>query len=436
MMQQSFIRTTRRFIISRFNLRHEQAEEAEVIESVTKNSDFRGANVWTLIFAILIASIGLNMNSPAVIIGAMLISPLMGPVMGIGLGIGINHFSLIKKGARNLFIATVVSLTASTLYFLITPLHDARSELLAQTAPSIWDVLIALFGGMAGVIAMTRKVKGNAITGVAIATTLMPPLCTAGYGLATGNLYYFLGAMYMYFINSVFICLSTFMIIRLMRFKKVSLNETSERKVPRYILFTVIITVLPSIYITYGIIRKSIFEHNAGLFVEEQFRFDNTLVVSKTFDYEARRPQIDLLVVGKALAPQTIDSLRRNLARYELQDAQLIVRQGLNARKEIDISQIRAGILKDVQRIDSIQSLKEAVSDPFPDLGPELKVLYPAAERYSLSHAIVHAPGRSDDTVTLAVMHFSRPLRQADRYKLSEWLKKRLAVDSLRLILE
>jgi uncharacterized hydrophobic protein (TIGR00271 family) len=202
------------FISYRFNLHEDSEEQAETVESIKKNVEFRGANLWTLIFAIFVACIGLNVNSTAVIIGAMLISPLMGPIMGIGLGIGTNDFELVKKGLRNLTIATIISIIASSLYFTLTPLHEAQSELLARTSPSLWDVFIAALGGLAGIVAATRKEKSNVIPGVAIATALMPPLCTAGFGIATGNLYFFLGAIYLYFLNSVFMCVGTFLGVR------------------------------------------------------------------------------------------------------------------------------------------------------------------------------------------------------------------------------
>lgn len=228
--QNKLFRIIKLSIHKRFNLHLDKADEDDVVLSIKKNSDFVGANLWTLIFAIFIASIGLNVNSTAVIIGAMLISPLMGPIMGIGLGIGTNDFELVKKGLRNLLIATLISIVASTIYFYITPLHDAQSELLARTTPSIWDVFIAFFGGLAGIVAGTRKEKSNVIPGVAIATALMPPLCTAGFGLASGNFYFFIGAIYLYFINSVFICISTFLIVRFLKFKKKHFEDKNYEK--------------------------------------------------------------------------------------------------------------------------------------------------------------------------------------------------------------
>ena len=325
----------KRIIIKRFNLRHEQAEEALVIDSITKSSVFVGANLWILIFAILIASIGLNMNSTAVIIGAMLISPLMGPIMGVGLGMGINDFELVKKGLRNLLIATVIGISASAIYFWLTPINIARNELLARTSPSVYDVFIAFFGGLAGVVAATRKEKSNAIPGVAIATALMPPLCTAGYGIATGHLYYFLGALYLYCINSIFICISTFLIIRLMKFRKKTFDDKHyERKVSRYILWTTIIAILPSIYLTYGIIHKSLFENAAEKFVKEQFNYKDTQVISKNYTYSSDKQQIDLLLIGYELPAKAIDSIKRNLKAYNLENTKLVIRQGLNAKQE------------------------------------------------------------------------------------------------------
>lgn len=220
------------FFKERFDLHEGKEDELETIDYIRKNVEFKGANLWILIFAIFVASVGLNVNSTAVIIGAMLISPLMGPIMGIGLAAGINDFELLKKSMKNLGIAVVISILTSTIYFSFTPLNDAQSELLARTEPTIWDVLIALFGGLAGIVAGSRKEKSNAIPGVAIATALMPPLCTAGYGLATANLYYFFGAFYLFFINSVFISLSTYVIVRFMKFpKKEFLDRKREKTV-------------------------------------------------------------------------------------------------------------------------------------------------------------------------------------------------------------
>ncbi|MET4137786.1 TIGR00341 family protein [Pedobacter sp. UYP1] len=438
--QNKLFRIIKLSIHKRFNLHLDKADEDDVVLSIKKNSDFVGANLWTLIFAIFIASIGLNVNSTAVIIGAMLISPLMGPIMGIGLGIGTNDFELVKKGLRNLLIATLISIVASTIYFYITPLHDAQSELLARTTPSIWDVFIAFFGGLAGIVAGTRKEKSNVIPGVAIATALMPPLCTAGFGLATGNLYFFMGAIYLYFINSVFICISTFLIVRFLRFKKKYFEDKNyERKVSRYILITVTVAVVPSIYLAYGIVDKSIFENNAQKFVNEQFQFKNTQVVNKNFKYNTKGNEIDLLLIGYELPKTAIDSINNLLVKYKLKNTKLQIRQGLNAKQEIDFSQIKASILEDVFKKDSvIQNSSIALLDkPLPIIDQELRALYPDMKSYALSNVVLHKLDIAvTDTLTIMVASFAKKTSLAEQIKLGKWLKSRLQVDSVQVIIK
>jgi len=205
-------------LLSSFRLVRERESLPFVREEIAKGIELSGTNLWILVFAILIASLGLHTNSPAVIVGAMLISPLMGPIMGLGFGMAINDFKLLTRSVLNFLFASSVSLTISTLFFLVTPLHEATSELLHRTSPNIYDVLIAFFGGMAGMLATSTKLKGNVIPGVAIATALMPPLCTAGFGLANWNAKYFFGALYLFLINSIFIAAATFIIGRILRF--------------------------------------------------------------------------------------------------------------------------------------------------------------------------------------------------------------------------
>lgn len=228
-------RSHRKFLLRKFfdeymDLNRSKEDEQVTVDSIRNGVEFKGTNLWILIFATFIASLGLNVNSTAVIIGAMLISPLMGPIMGVGLAIGQNDFELMKRSLKSFMVATLFSVVTATLYFLFTPLDEVQSELLARTSPTIYDVFIALFGGLAGIVALATKEKGNVIPGVAIATALMPPLCTAGFGLATGNLLYFLGAFYLYFINSVFISLATFLGVRFMHFKRKQLSTRNGRR--------------------------------------------------------------------------------------------------------------------------------------------------------------------------------------------------------------
>ena len=243
-----------------FNVSTDREKEEDTVDAIRKGVSFHGSNLWILVFAIFIASLGLNVNSTAVIIGAMLISPLMGPIIGMGLAVGINDFELLKRSVKNYLVATLISVVTATVYFLLTPLNEAQSELLARTSPTLYDVLIALCGGAAGIVALSCKGKGNVFPGVAIATALMPPLCTAGFGIATGNIYYFLGAFYLFFINTVFISLATYLGVRMMKFRqKQFINHEQYAKVKRYIVIAVVVTMVPAAFMTYGIVRSSIF---------------------------------------------------------------------------------------------------------------------------------------------------------------------------------
>lgn len=439
-MKEIFI-AVKAFFIDRFNLNEDKAEEEEIVSNIRRDVTFKGTNLWTLIFAILIASIGLNVNSTAVIIGAMLISPLMGPIMGIGLGIGINDFDLVKTGLKNLAIAAVMSIITSSLYFSITPLHDANSELLARTNPSIWDVFIAFLGGLAGIVAGTRSQKSNVIPGVAIATALMPPLCTAGFGLASGSMIYFLGALYLFFINSVLICIATFIIVRHLNFRKKQFTTPQvQKRVMRYIWITVTVTTVPSIYMAYRIVQRSIFESSANRYVHNEFSFTHTQVINKTF-VMGNPNVIDLLLVGQELDKTKIDSLEKKLPGYGLRSTKLVIHQGLNAKHDIDFAQIKASILKDVvtnmnsQQTDSISQDKTIKDDP--RFKTELKLLYPSLEYYSLGNAIIQQTDTTrKDTVTLLLARFRTPLPRAERQRLMQWAKQRLQADTLKLVIE
>lgn len=261
----------------------EDAKE-KVLENVTSNISFRGSNLWILACAIVVASVGLNVNSTAVIIGAMLISPLMGPIVGAGFALGTYDFALLKKSLKNLLIATLVSLSVSFIYFLLSPFKDAQSELLARTSPNIYDVLIAFFGGLVGVIAITRVEKGNPIPGVAIATALMPPLCTAGYGLAIGNLSYFAGALYLYSINCFFICISTFFIVKYLKYPKVKfVDKGREKRITRTITLLIMVMIIPSFYLAYVLLQQKKYTQLVDHFINtELVQKGYTVVYEKT----------------------------------------------------------------------------------------------------------------------------------------------------------
>lgn len=304
----------------------QQEAEASIREGVS----FRGTNLIILVLAIFIASLGLNTNSTAVIIGAMLISPLMGPIIGIGLGIGITDFELLKRSLRNLVVAALFSMLASSLYFLISPVAEGHSELLARTSPTIYDVLIGFFGGGAGIVAICSRSKGNVIPGVAIATALMPPLCTAGYGLATLQMHYFIGASYLFIINSIFICLATFIGVKLLKFKPVAAADPERVKRIRRITYTVaLLTLLPSIYLTYSMLRMNRFELNAGKFIAHECQWPDTHVLSSSETWGKDGRQINLTLIGKAMPQDSLMiALSSRLRFYNLEGTRLKIFPG------------------------------------------------------------------------------------------------------------
>lgn len=283
----------------------DKEDEQEIIKNITKDVRFHGANLWVLIFAIFIASLGLNINSTAVIIGAMLISPLMGPIIGMGLAIGINDFELLKKSFKNYFVAVIISIVTATFYFFISPFSEAQSELLARTSPTLYDVLIAFCGGAAGIVAICTKGKNNVLPGVAIATALMPPLCTAGYGLATGHLIYFFSALYLFFINTVFICLATYLGVRMLNFEhKKIVSRERYKKVHRYIGIIVILTMIPAGIFTFNIIRNSIFKTNINQFIKSELNKNGTQIIDH--DVMNDTHTLRVVAVGKIISDNSI----------------------------------------------------------------------------------------------------------------------------------
>lgn len=443
----------REMLHERFNLEEDKASEEEIIDNVKKGIEFKGMNLWVLIFAIFIASVGLNVNSTAVIIGAMLISPLMSPIMGIGLGIGINDFELIKKAYKNLGVAVLISVVTSTIYFLITPLSDAQSELLARTTPTIWDVIIALFGGLAGIVAATRKSISNVIPGVAIATALMPPLCTAGFGLATGNLSYFFGAFYLFFINSVFISLATYVIVRFLKFsKKEFLDSTKETRVKRSIIFVVLITIIPSIVMAYNIVNRTFTEKNVQLFINNELNFPNSQIISKKISHDSSRVNIEVFMIGSPVDNNLIEVAKQKLPKYKLQNAKLIIKQGLGGGEKVDLGALRAGVIEELYRKNEdviknkdkqIKLLENQVAllskDQFPieELSGEAKAVFSNLNELSVNRSLVmDYKNNKVDTVIVSYAKFSKGISYNDRKKFTDWLKARTKSDKIKLVIQ
>lgn len=416
-------------ILEYFNLHDEKEDPQLIIERISKDITFKGTNLWILVFAIFIASLGLNMNSTAVIIGAMLISPLMGPIMGIGLGVGINDLQLVKNAARNLSFAIITGLTTSFLYFSITPLNEAYSELLARTSPTIYDVLIALFGGLAGILANSSKQKGNVIPGVAISTALMPPLCTAGYGLATFQLNYFLGAIYLFTINTVFIALATFLIVKYLKFPIRHLSDpVSDRRSLRLITIITILTIIPSIYFGYELIQQNRFIRNADLFIESNSSIEGTYLLNKKIDPQKR--SILLIYGGKDLTEFQIKKMNEQLEIFGIKNALLTIKQGISSlteKKESErVNQLSKLLeIKDkllgIQNkfIDSVRSINENSIQ----LLKELKINYP-----DISMVIIKPFSGTDSLQhnSLVLAYSKRKLYGNERSKIEKWLRIRL----------
>ncbi len=433
-----------------FQIMTDKEDEQKIIGSISNDVTFHGANLWVLIFAIFIASLGLNINSTAVIIGAMLISPLMGPIIGMGLAIGINDFKLLKRSFKNYFIAVIISVVTATFYFLISPFDEAQSELLARTSPTLYDVLIAFCGGAAGIVAICTKGKGNVLPGVAIATALMPPLCTAGYGIATGHLFYFLGAFYLFFINTVFICLATYLGVMMLNFKhKKEIDTERRKKVKRYTIIIVTLTMIPAGFITFNIIKESIFNSNVNRFIKNEFNEKGTQVVAH--DVQNDTKTLRIVAVGKIVTDKDIKQIKKTMYDYKLDQYSLQVIQGAqsdslmmigkylnkmtdNQANYAQIIQEQSNKIKDLGNDLNSYKKYEKINET---LRPQLKVLFPEIHTLALQKAI---QTRTDTITTekyviaLIGLHNKKRMEKTEMEKFSKWIKTYVPSDSIRII--
>jgi len=326
------------FLRSILSLRDGDYNIPEIIKSVKEGILFKGYNVWLLMCSIVVASVGLNINSTAVIIGAMLISPLMGPIKGIGFGVGINDFKLLTESLKNFGVTVAISLTISVLYFLISPINTITDEIWSRTEPSFLDVIIAFFGGLAGVIAHSKGKNDTVIPGVAIATALMPPLCTAGYGLAHGDWNFFFGAGYLFILNSILIATSTYLFIRYLKFpKKEYVTPKIEKRVRVYTLAFIIVVLAPSGYMFYKMTYRSIFESNATAFVEEVIQnTDENMTVTPKYSFDWENSNISLAITNYYADPNTIEMWNRQKTSYDLSDVTLSIKQNKDVESMMD----------------------------------------------------------------------------------------------------
>ena len=415
----------------------DQIDTVEAAARIKSNIWFRGPNVWILAFSIIIASVGLNVNSTAVIIGAMLISPLMGPIIGVGLALGTNDTETLRQSALNLIVMVLISLLASSLYFLISPLELANpTELAARTHPTIYDVLIAFFGGLAGILESTRKEKGTVLSGVAIATALMPPLCTAGYGLANGNWRFFVGATFLFVINGIFIILATYIMVQVLGFHKVEYTDSRQDNRRRALMVTLTIAVIvPSVLSAIHVIRENNFERSVKSFVASNKTFSKGYI----YDYNIDGLSAEIFVVGAALDPETEELLMASAERHGLQREQIKIKEHsfgtdretseqvlrtLNERAEAEIVRKDGEIKRLERQIDALRG--EEI--PYAQIAREVKYQFPAIKDITISR------GASVSTDSLKVRNYTQVLattgkemRRSEVVELQNWLQIRLA---------
>ena len=442
------------FLVELLDFREDTDREATV-EAVRADIPFKGHIAWILIFSVFVASIGLNVSSTAVVIGAMLISPLMGPIVGIGLSVAINDGTMMRRSFINLGVMVALSVITAFIYFTISPIKEATPELEARTYPTILDVLIAIFGGFALIVAKTKKgTMASALFGVAIATALMPPLCTVGYGLAIGNFKFAGGAMYLFSINAVFIALATFIVAKLLKFPLVKYaNQKKRKRVTTIATIVAVAVIAPSIFLFLKLLNVQVYETDASSFVENEMTFTGSEILKKKPDYDEKK--IVVYFIGNIIPKNQINIWQEKLSQHEderLASSQLIVHQGSDqssALAEQLSSQVKSGILEDLylknqEALESkdaqIRLLEEqlkqltAIALPFDKVGEEVKILYEGLDRFAYAN-MVHCDFNSLDTITTFKMGWSnsipRDLQLDNNKKIGAWLTKRFSLDTL-----
>ncbi len=412
-----------------------------VYEEIKKNAIFKGTNLWILFFAIIIASVGLNMNSTAVIIGAMLISPLMGPINAMGYSIATYDFHLFKISVKNFIFAIIVALGGSTLYFAYTPISTESSELLARTSPTIYDVIIALFGGLAGILAMSSKLKGNVIPGVAIATALMPPLCTTGYGIATAKWNFAIGAFYLFTINTIFIALASGFVSQLLNFPiRNILDEKRKRKINNLITIVIILCFLPSVYLGYKLVLEEKFKHNAKKYVSNVSQFEGNYLLKN--EILPKENTIILIYGGVPLTEKQKEQIVSKAKDFNLLKTNIIIKEGLvfnfkdfaydevSALKE-KIVNLKLALEEKNKELNSIREKQKIGAQ----LLEEIKIILPTIENILYAEAKSIDENNNEKTIPIVLIKSNDKIPQTTLQKISEWLKKRIKNDNVKLFL-
>lgn len=432
-----------RDIAQKFNIKSEQEPHDIIHDTVEKGIYFKGTNLWILIFAILIACVGLNVNSTAVIIGAMLISPLMGPILGMGYSLATYDFALLRKALINFGFAVFAGLSASTLYFIITPISEAHSELLARTSPNIYDVIIALAGGLAGIIALSSKQKGNVIPGVAIATALMPPLCTAGYGLANGAWTYFFGAFYLFTINTVFIGVATLIAARFLKYPVWHLTDEGVRKAAnRWVSVIVTVTIVPSIYFGYILVQQERFVQEANAYIRNDTYIEGDYLLKSEVD--PAKKTIRLIYGGRLIPEPVKEEVAAKTRYYRLTGATVTIQQGFSVdesddrilvmdRQQTEINRLRQDLEKSLHIQDSLRTQRELGRQ----LLKELKPIFPEVVTCGTAEQLIF-----DDSLRTAsypsLFVGTNDFRKTNdqRKRIEDWFKSRLGRDSVKVYIE
>lgn len=440
--------TVREFLKTTLNLTND-VDIPAASENIRKNIPFRGPNVYILFSAVIIASVGLNVNSIPVIIGAMLISPLMGPIIGLGLGLGTNDRELVLFSIKNLLVMVGISLLAATMYFMLTPLEiDNPTELLARTRPTIYDVFIALFGGLAGVLETARKEKGTVISGVAIATALMPPLCTVGYGIANLSWQYTVGALFLFSINCIFIAMAAYLMAKFLKFPV----KTVEQHRTRYFILSyalVILLAATSIFTGYHVIRENDFTKLANRFVKKNQNIGKTYIYDSQVNIDTKPYMLELRLAGETLNEDTKEMLLRDAENYGIMRSQIVIHE--DATVQVDrfneteiVKNLMATNASNVQvRDDSIKVLNAQIAHykqqelPAKQLAEELQVQLPSITRLTLARgtALEQNVVMSEEQVVV-VAHCSEMPSEEEKTRVYEWLKIRLQIDGLEIIFD
>ncbi len=441
----------RLFLKELLDIRYD-TDKPGTIQDVKDNISMKGHTAWVLVFSILIASIGLNVSSTAVVIGAMLISPLMGPILGVGLAIGINDIDTLKRSFVNLGVMIVLSLITSFLFFKIPIFQDLTPEIQARIAPDVRDVFIAIAGGLALIVALSRRSKQtNTIAGVAIATALMPPLCVAGYGLAVWDLNAFTGAMFLFTINAIFIALATFAIVKFLGFPMVKyLNSKRRKVVAQFATFIAILIFGFSVMQFVRLYRIDRFETNAKHLISEMKASGIHIFDVNKENINYKNKEISIIVYGKALTNAEMNFWNTKLTNYDLEGAKLTIEQSQSSDLQNRVEELKNLYARNQEIISSrdekieqsedkiaflTQELNKYTKVPFVQISREAKINYEGLK--SLSYAnYISTNFQSVDTITVFKVSWYDSINKVaiKEKKLSDWLKTRLKLDTIQVI--